>query len=207
MKNIILFILLFAGVELMFSCSTQSNIANKRISNESYIKYLSSVVNDTNFFEIPELKIVDSSIYPILDSLLLWSEKCKYFDNLVKDLYSFRFEVKPEKDKFLYSANAHLSPAQAIGLILVEAGIINKIENIGIFYYKHHLFVIPMANYRDQKELEYFPFVKQLDKKLKIRAPKFLEERVYDSYIDFIKLNDGYKIINKEICGYQILIR
>ena len=207
MKQIILLIFLFVGVELMFSCGTQRNIANKRIYNESYIKYLSSVVNDTNFFEISELKIVDSSICPILDSLMLWSEKCKYFDTHVKNLYSFRFEVKPEKDKFLYIANAHLSPAQAIGLILVEAEIVKKIENIGIFYYRHHLFVVPMANYRDQKELEYFPFVKQLDKKLRIRAPKFLEERVYDSYINFIKLNDGYKIVNNEICGYQILIQ
>lgn len=207
MKHIIILILLFVVVELMSSCNTQRIIANKRINNESYFKYLSSLVNDTNFFEIPELTIVDSSIYPIIDSLILWSEKCKYFDTRVMNLYSFRFEVKPEKDKFLYFANAHLSPAHAIGLILVEAEIIKQIENIGIFYYKHHLFVIPMTNYRDQKELEYFPFVKQLGKKLKIRAPKFFDEKVYSSYINFIKINGGYKIIKNEICGYQILIQ
>ena len=198
---------MFVVVVLMFSCTTERNVAKNRDYNESYIQYLSSVINDTPFFEIPKLKIVDSSIYPVLDSVILWSGNCGYFDSRIKNLYSFIFQARPENDKLLHFINAHLSPAYAIGLNLVKAGILKQIENIGIFYYRHFLFLVPLGNYRGQKELEYFPFVIQSGNKLKIRAPKFVNEKVYDSYITFSKLNAGYNIIKNKICGNQILIK
>lgn len=206
MKYSKLAILLFVVVVLMPSCDTEKRFAKSRVYNESYIKYLSSVINDTTFFELPELKIVDSSIYPVLDSVIFWSENCRYFDARVKSLYSFRFTEKPENDRHSYFINAHYSPAGALGLSLIEAGIIKQI-NVGIFYYRHFLFVVPMANYRDQKELEIFPFVKQAGNKLKIRAPKFFDEKVYASYVTFDKQNDKYKIKENKICGLEILIQ
>jgi len=208
MKYMKMTIILFAITVSTFCCRSGGEIAKNKDSNETYINYLSSVINDTTFFEIPELKIVDSSIYPVLDSAILWSENCGYFDPKIKNLYSFLFEARLDSSSdFLYTINTHLSPSYAIGLNLVKAGIFKKIENIGIFYYRHFLFVIPMANYGDQKELEYFPFVMQGGNKLKIRAPKFQNEKKYSSYITFSKRNFKYKIIENEICGVEILIR
>jgi hypothetical protein len=206
MKYTKLVILLFVIAMSTPSCNTERNLTKNKINNESYIKYLSSVINDTIFFELPELKIVDSSIYPILDSVILWSEKCIYFDARIKNLYSFRFAARSENGKFLYFTDAHLSPAGALGITLIEAGIIKQL-NIGIFYYKHYSFIVPMANYREQKELEYFTFVKKSGNKLNIRAPKFIDEKVYASYITFDKQDDSYKIKENEICGGQILIQ
>lgn len=181
-------------------------LSKNGVNNEPYFQYLSSIINDTTFFQFPELTIVDINIFPVLDSLIVLSEKCSYFDARVKNLYSFRFAALPENNKLLYIADAHLSPASAIGLSLVESGIKKKIENIGIFYYKYYLFVVPMGNYRGQKELEYFPFVKLSGNALKIRAPKFYNEKSYESYIRFRELNGGYDLIENKICGLQILI-
>lgn len=207
MKYIKLNILFFVIVVLMFSCSTQRKVAKNNVYKESYIKYLSSVINDTIFFEFTQFSIVDKSIYPILDSVIFLSEKCQYFDTQVKYLNSFRFGIMPKDDKSLFSIYAHLSPAQAIGLVLVETGAIKKIKNIGIFYYRNYLFVIPSTNLGEQNELKHFPFVKKTDSILKIRAPKFFDEKVYSSYVTFTKQDSSYKIIENEICGDEILIR
>lgn len=206
MKYIKLITLPFVVVVLMSSCNTQRKVTKNSVYNESYSKYLSSVINDTIFFELTQYCIIDKSIYPILDSVILLSEKCQYFDTKVKYLNSFRFGIKSENDKRLYSIDAHLSPAQAIGLILVETGVIKQIKNIGIFYYKNYLFVIPSSNFGEQNELKYFPFVKKTDNILKIRAPKFFDEKVYSSYITFTKIDGSYEIIGNEICGDRILI-
>lgn len=208
MRNYIKLInIFFLVVVILFSCSINRNIAKNRDNKESYTQYLSSIINDTTFFQFPELTIVDNGIYPVLDSLIARTEKCNYFDARVKNLYSFRFAALPENDKLLYFTEAHLSPASAIGLSLVEAGIKKQIDNIGIFYYKHYLFVVPMGNYRGQKELEYFPFVKLSGNTLKIKAPKFFDEKNYESYISFSKQNSGYNIRENKICGLQILIQ
>ena len=159
MKYIKLNTLVFAIVVLMASCSTQSKVVKNIVYKESYNKYLSSVINDTTFFGFTQFSIVDKSIYPILDSVIFLSEKCQYFDTQVKYLNSFRFGIMSRNDKPLYSIDAHLSPAQAIGLILVETGAIKQIKNLGIFYYKNYLFVIPSSNIGEQTELKYFPFV------------------------------------------------
>ena len=119
----------------------------------------------------------------------------------------FRSGIISKNDKPLYSIDANLSPAQAIGLILVETGAIKQIKNIGIFYYKNYLFVIPSSNIGEQTELKYFPFVKKTDNILKIRAPKFFNEKVYSSYVTFTKQDGSYKIIDNEICGDEVLIR
>lgn len=207
MKYVKLNTLFFVVVLFMSSCSTQRKFTKNNVNNESYSKYLSSVINDTIFFELTEYSIVDKSIYPILDSVILLSEKCKYFDSKVKYLNSFRFGIMYKNGKSLYSIDAHLSPAQAIGLILVEFGAIKEIKNIGIFYYKNYLFVVPSSNFGEENELKYFPFVKKTDNILKIRAPKFFDEKVYSSYVTFTKQDNSYKIVENEICGHQILIR
>jgi hypothetical protein len=191
----------------MYSCSTQRKVAKNSVYNESYIKYLSSVINDTVFFEFTQYSIVDKSIYPILDSAILLSEHCQYFDTKVRYLNSFSFGFNYKNNKSFYSIDAHQSPAQAIGLILLETGTIKEIKNIGIFYYKNYLFVIPSAKFGEQNELKNFPFAKKTDTILKIRAPKFFDEKVYSSYITFTKLDGSYKIIENEICGEQILIQ
>lgn len=206
MRHSKLIILHVIVVGLMSACSTQKKLTKHSSYNQSYINYLSSVINDTTFFEIPELKIVDSSIYPIMDSLIIWSENCSYYDSRLKNLYSFRFAAFIKNEKLLYSMNAHMSPATAISLLLVKAGLEKQVENIGIFYYKHHLFVVPMEDYRDQKDLEYFPFVMRTGDKLKIRAPFFLDEKDYSSYISFSLVNGFYTIKENEICGLQILL-
>src|SRR5690606_23274760 len=135
MKYSRLYILLFLTFILVSSCGFQRKVVKNNDYNESYTQYLSSVINDTVFFRFSELSIVDKSINPILDSVIALSEKCKYFDNRVKYLNSFRFGMRSENGKNFYSITAHLSPAQAIGLILVETGIIKQIAG-GIFYYK-----------------------------------------------------------------------
>jgi len=196
----------FLVVILISSCSIQRKGAKNNVSNESYSKYLSSVINDTIFFEFAEYSIVDKSIYPILDSVILLSEKCKYFDSKVKYLNSFRFGIMYENGKSLYSVDAHLSPAQAIGLILVEFGAIKEIKNIGIFYYNNYLFVVPSSDIAEENELKFFPFIKKTDKILKIRAPKFFDEKVHSSYVTFTKQDGSYKIMENEICGDEILI-
>ncbi|HCF63587.1 MAG TPA: hypothetical protein DEU93_05005 [Chitinophagaceae bacterium] len=80
-------------------------------------------------------------------------------------------------------------------------------KHVAIFYYKHYLFVIPTSGHRGQKELEYFPFLKLSGKSLKIRAPEFLDEKNYASYITFGKQNGKFKIIENKLCGFQILIQ
>ncbi len=203
MKYIKLNTLFFVVIVLMYSCTSQRRIAKSRVNNESYIKYLSSVINDTTFFEFPELKIVDSSIYPLLDSVIFWSEKCKYFDARIKSLYSFKLGIMTNTDNRLYSIFAHKSPAQAIGLGLLEAGVVKQLD-AGIFYYKHYLFVAPMGKNDkndNEKELEHFPFLKQSGNKLKIRAPYFINGDRYFSYINFSKLNGSYKVNENEICN------
>lgn len=195
----------FVVVILISSCSTKRKVAKNNVSNESYSKYLSSVINDTIFFEFAEYSIVDKSIYPILDSVILLSEKCKYFDSKVKYLNSFRFGIMYENGKSLYSVDAHLSPAQAIGLILLETGTIKEIKG-GIFYYKNYLFEVPSSNFGEENELKLFPFIKKTDKILKIRAPKFFDEKVHSSYVTFTKQGGSYKIMENEICGDEILI-
>ena len=197
--------LFFVVVLLMYSCGTHRKVAKNKVSNESYSKYLSSVINDTIFFEFTEYSIVDKSIYLILDSVILLSEKCKYFDSKVKYLNSFRFGIMYKNGKSLYSVNAHLSPAQAIGLILLETGTIKEI-NGGIFYYKNYLFEVPSSNFGEENELKLFPFIKKTDKILKIRAPKFFDEKVHSSYVTFTKQDGSYKIMENEICGDEILI-
>lgn len=197
--------LFFVVVLLMYSCGTHRKVAKNKVSNESYSKYLSSVINDTIFFEFTEYSIVDKSIYPILDSVILLSEKCKYFDSKVKYLNSFRFGIMYKNGKSLYSVDAHLSPAQAIGLILLETGTIKEI-NGGIFYYKNYLFEVPSSNFGEENELKLFPFIKKTDKILKIRAPKFFDEKVHSSYVTFTKQDGSYKIMENEICGDEILI-
>jgi hypothetical protein len=206
MKHIKLNIFLF-GVVVLISCSTQKKAAKNSVYTKTYNKYLSSVINDTVFFEFTQFDISDKSIYPILDSVILLSEKCQYFDTKVKYLNSFRFGIMYKNNKPLYSIDAHLSPAQAIGLVLLETGAIKQIKGIGVFYYKNYLFVIPSSNSEEQNKLKYFPFAKQTDNKLKIRAPKFFDEKVYSSYVTFDKLEDVYKLIDNEICGHQILIQ
>lgn len=197
--------LLFVVVVLIYSCNSQRKIANSRVNNKSYIEYLSSVINDTTFFEFPELKIVDSSIYPLLDSVIFWSEKCKYFDARIKSLYSFRFGIMYKNGKPSYSIDAHDSPAQAIGLILLRTGVLKQLD-LCVFYYKHYLFVASRVENYNVKELEYFPFLKQSGNKLKIRAPEFIEKKAYSSYITFDRINGNYKISEKEVCGGQIMI-
>lgn len=205
MKNIKLNTLFFVVVPLLFSCSTQRKVAKNNIYSESYCKYLSSVINDTTFYELSEYSIVDKSIYPILDSVILLSEKCNYFDVRFKYLYSFRFGIMYKNGRPLFSIDAHLSPAQAIGLILLETGTIKEIKG-GVFYYRNYLFHIPSDSLAAQNEFKIFPFVKQTNNKLKIRVPKFIEEKVYSSYITFTKIDSSYKITENEICGHQIQI-
>jgi|GEM_PF-6828058 len=207
MKYIKLITLLFVVVVLISACNTQRQLAKNRVNQESYSKYLSSVINDTSFFEFPQFNIVDKRIYPVLDSVILHTENCRYFDASVKYLNTFRFGIVYKNGKPLYSIDAHISPAQAIGLILVETKTIKQVRNVGIFYYKNYLFVIPSSEFTKQNELTYFPFVKKTDNVLKIRAPKFFEEKVYSSYVGFTKLEDSYKIIENKICGDQVVIR
>lgn len=208
MKLIKLKILLIVGSISMLSCSIGKNVANKNIQNDTYIKYLSSIINDTTFYEIPELSIVDNGIYPVLDSIILWSEECKYFERKIKYLNSFRFEALPKDNNLRYFINAHLSPYSAVGLLLVKTKDIKNIEtHVAIFYYKHYLFVVPTGDYRGQKNLEFFPFFKLSGNNLKIRAPEFLEEKSYDSYLTFIKKNGRFSVIENKICGPQILIQ
>lgn len=191
----------------MYSCSRQLKIVKNSAYYESYNKYLLSVINDTVLFEFAQFGVVDNSVYPILDSVILLSERCQYFDDKVKYLNSFRFGFMSSNDKQLYSIDAHLSPAQAIGLVLLETGAIQKINNIGAFYYRNYLFVIPTSNLGQQTEYKYFPFVKKTDSTLKIRAPKFFNEKVYSSYITFTKQGSSYKIKENKICGDEILIK
>lgn len=192
----------------MHSCSTSKNVANNQTKNEDYIRYLSSVINDTVFYEFPELTIIDDGIYPVLDSVILWSEKCKYFDNRIKYLHTFRFAALPKDNEFRYSIHAHMSPSSAIGLLLVKAGFITELEmNVGIFYYRNYLFVVPTEGYRGQKDLEYFSFFKPSGNKIKIRAPEFLDEKEYASYITFDKVGSNFKILENEVCGLEILIQ
>ncbi|MCB0740101.1 MAG: hypothetical protein KDB92_03380 [Chitinophagaceae bacterium] len=198
-----LFLLVFVSI---YSCNIQSRIAKNKVDNESYCKYLSSVINDTNYFKFTEYSIADKSIYPILDSVILLSEKCKYFDTKVKYLNSFRFGKIYENGKFFYSIDANLSPAQAIGLILLQTGTVKELKG-GIFYYKNYLFAIPYINFGEQNELKEFPFIEKTDNILRIRAPKFFDEKVYSSYVTFTKLEGSYKIVDNETCGNQILIR
>ena len=190
---------------VFFSCSTSKKSEEKRIDS-SYVTYLSSVVNDTVFFELPELVVNDSTIFPILDSAILLSKQCRYFDPNTSYLYSFRFSIVPN-DKSSFLLDAHLSPSSAIGLPLVKAGILKQVENVAVFFYKHFLFVVPIGNYRGQKDLEYFPFVMNSGNKLKIRAPELFNEKVYSSYLTFEKSGDFYKIKDNKICGLQILIQ
>lgn len=207
MKHFSLTALFFVLVVLMSACSMQRKVAKNNAYNKSYGQYLSSVINDTSFFEFTQLSVVDKSIYPILDSVILLSEKCKYFDSKLKYLNAFRFRIVPKSDKRLYSIDAHLSPAQAIGLILLETGAIEQITDISIFYYKHYLFVVPSFNLGEEGELKDFPFVKMTDTVLKIRAPKSFYEKVYSSYISFTRQDGSYKITENEICRDEILIR
>lgn len=206
MKYIKLNTLIFVIVVFMISCSPQKKVAQQNAYNEAYSKYLSSVINDTVFYEFTEYSIVDKSIYPILDSTILLSEQCQYFDSKVKYLNSFSFGFKYKNAKSFYSIDAHQSPAQAIGLILLETGIIKEIK-VGVFYYKNYLFVIHSSDFGEKNELIYFPFIKKTDNKMKIRAPKFFEQKVYSSYISFTKTDSSYKIVENEICGGQILIQ
>ncbi len=200
--------ILFIGIALFIcSCSTQRQAEIKSHKVSSYIQHLSSIINDTAFYEFAQYSIVDKSIFPILDSVILLSEKCSYFDSNVKYLNSFRFGVTSKNENHSYSIDAHLSPAQAIGLILVESGAVDEIRNIGMLYYRNYLFVIPSATFGMHDELIYFPFIKKTGKKLKIRAPEFFDGKVYSSYITFMKKDDGFKIVENEICGPQILIQ
>jgi hypothetical protein len=207
MKYIKLNTLVFVFVVFMYSCSTQKKVAKQSAYKESYSKYLSSVINDTVFYEFTQYSIVDKSIYPILDSAILLSEQCTYFDSKVKYLNSFGFNIRYMNDKSFYSIDAHLSPYQAVGLVLVEAGIKKKVDILGIFFYKNYLFVIPTSSFGEQKEINNFPFVKKTDKILKIRAPKFYKEKTYSSYLNFAKTDSSYKIVENQICGERILIQ
>ena len=96
------------------SCSLENKARYKREYYKSYVEYLSSVVNDTNFYDVPTLQIVDSSIYSILDSVIQLSERCKYFDPRIKYLYAFRFAARTENEKLLYFIDAHKSYACSI---------------------------------------------------------------------------------------------
>jgi hypothetical protein len=208
MKFIISAIILFLIGLSTHTCSTSKRVANNQAKNENYIRYLSSVINDTVYYEFPELTIIDKRIYPILDSIILWSEKCKYFDTRVKYLNSFRFSALPRENELQYFIDAHESPYSALGLLLVRTGFLTDIEKkVAIFYYKHYMFVVPKGDYRGQKELEYFPFVKLTGNNLKIRAPKFLEEKSYASYINFGIKKGKFTIIENEVCGLEILIQ
>jgi hypothetical protein len=205
MKLIIFVIVITCTILLVPSCVLKRKLLNERKEHNSYVKYLSEVINDTSFYEIPELKIVDTSICPILDSIILWSEKCNYFDSRIKYLYSFRFAARQDSGKMLYFIDAHKSTANA--LHLEDSAGKKRVGNVGIFYYRHFLFVVPKGSYWEQKDLEYFPFFMQTGNKMKIRAQKFIDEKNYASYISFIKVNDQYKIREREICGGVILIR
>ena len=205
MKYIIFVIVATCTILLTPSCVLKRKLLKERRECNSYIKYLSEVINDTSFYEVPELKIVDSSIYPILDSIMLLSEKCNYFDTRIKYLYSFRFAARQDSGKMLYFIDAHESTANALSI--EDSAGKKRVGNVGIFYYRHFLFVVPKGSYWEQKDLEYFPFLMQTGNKIKIRAPKFINEKNYASYITFIKVNDQYKIREIEICGGEILIR
>lgn len=207
MMSMKLTVLLFFGVALSFNCGTEKKVAKSSTQHEAYTRYLSSVVNDTTFYELPELIVMDNGIFHVLDSIILWSEKCNYFDTKVRYLNSFLFEALPKENGILYSINSHISPSFAIGLNLVRAGFTKQIANVGVFYYKHYLFVVPTADYKEQKDLEYFPFFTRSGKNLKIKALEFFNEKVYASFITFNKSNDSFKIIKNEVCGLQILVQ
>jgi len=204
MKQIPFHILIVLAFFHINSCRVENGSLNTRKYYKSYVKYLSNVINDTSYYEFPTVEIIDSSIYPILDSVILWAEGCPYFDARIKYLYAFRFTAKSENKKLLYSINAHMSYESALGVSLNRTFRKNLIGEVGIFYYKYYLFVVPIELYGDRNGLEYFSFCSKTDYKAKLRAPYLYQNGSYMSYINFMKEGEKYKIVDKEICGGRI---
>lgn len=189
---------------LVSSCNTQMKLTLK--NNEAFCNYLTTVVNDTVYYELPEYKIVENSIYPILDSAINSSERCRYFDSRVRFLNSFLIRKILKDGKEFFSVMTNLSPAQALGVFALGVNERKEFNDIGGFMYRNHFFVISSSILAEQNRVSGFPFAAKTGGVLKVRAPRFFDEKWYSSYISFDLQNAIYKIEENQTCGNQILI-
>lgn len=187
---------------ILYSCKLKTIIDDKYFN-----EYVISVMNDTSMYELNSLQIIDKNIYPILDSVIIATENCEYFDARMKRFYGFRISsVMKDNGQLRYSIYAHQSIEKAIGLHVNKVIDINKPTDIGVFYYKNYLFLVSTNNYLIEKEIK-FSFYKKSNCFYRIYAPNLYKEKIYSSYLDFKIEQKVYTVSDNKVCGEEILIR
>jgi len=203
MKKVVLMVFV-VSILLLDACSPGVKILSKKSDYRLFHEYLLKVVRDTNRYEVPALKIVDEDLYPILDSAINSTEQCEYFDKRIPYLHAFYISAIKKNGRLTYSIDTHRSIYSVLGLLLNWAEGKNEPMDVGVFYYKNYLFAVSVSPYLKQIGIA-FPFCVQTDCNYQIFAPELYKEKVYNSYVNFVKKNDKYVIVENKVCGGEIL--
>lgn len=191
-----LIFLLVGGV--LVACASKPSFFHKKNELHTFGSFLQEVVNDTVLYKVQELQVSDPKIYGLLDSVIIFSKQCRYFDNRIPYLHSFEIYSKRNNDgKLIYSMDAHQSIEESLNLLFKKELEPNSELNKAVFYYRNYLFSVPFI---DNRLSEDFNFLKITDTMVKVKATRLPSNVHYSSYLNFTKTEDGFIIKNNSIC-------
>jgi len=149
--------MILIGVVFLTSCKSgqpphgKNRYRLKKAKDKEINNFLLKAANDTSVFYVPALAITDSAIFPVLDSAIAETERCEYFDERIRYFHAFTFSYKRRPEgKVLYSICTHESKETALGVWVNRGFGINAPGNVGVFYHRGYLFVIPFRKKRNE---------------------------------------------------------